>query len=86
MQPSFVSVANPQVVPQACVVRERLIATVSGVLPGTLVFLGARELAFATVCDCWSTRMAGSFACACLGIVVGLAIANRVLDRLAPPA
>jgi hypothetical protein len=51
-----------------------------------LVFLGGRELAFATICDCWSTQMAGTFACACLGIVVGLAVTNAVLDRLAPPS
>ena len=64
----------------------KLWATVAGVVPGVLVFISSRELAFATICDCWSTRMAGTLACLCLGTVVGLAIAARVLDRLAPPA
>lgn len=66
--------------------RERVIAAAAGVVPGMMVFLGGRELAFATICDCWSTQMAGTFACACLGIVVGLAVTNAVLDRLAPPS
>lgn len=66
--------------------RARFLAAVAGLVPGLLVFFGSRAVAFATVCDCWSTRMAGTVACLCLALVVGLAVGAGVLDRLAPPA